>query len=96
MKDYRLCDVICVYKGADVTKVKKEDAGRLLADTLRMILYDLDVEDGLSAIGYTKEDIPSLVKGTIPQVSQTHRCNNIKAIQRSEILLHQNVFKQPN
>ncbi|XP_057189457.1 hydroxyacid-oxoacid transhydrogenase, mitochondrial isoform X1 [Triplophysa rosa] len=53
--------------GPDVTNVKKEDAGRLLADTLRMFLYDLDVEDGLSAIGYTEEDIPSLVKGTIPQ-----------------------------
>uniref|UniRef100_A0A672NR71 Hydroxyacid-oxoacid transhydrogenase, mitochondrial n=1 Tax=Sinocyclocheilus grahami TaxID=75366 RepID=A0A672NR71_SINGR len=37
------------------------------SDTLRSFLYDLEVEDGLSAIGYTKEDIPSLVKGTIPQ-----------------------------
>lgn len=62
-----------------MSNVKKEDAGLLLADTLRMFLYDLDVEDGLSAIGYTKEDIPSLVKGTIPQVSQSHSCN-IKAI----------------
>ncbi|ROJ35271.1 Hydroxyacid-oxoacid transhydrogenase, mitochondrial [Anabarilius grahami] len=53
--------------GTDVRNVKKEDAGRVLADTLRSFLYDLEVEDGLSAIGYTKEDIPSLVKGTIPQ-----------------------------
>uniref|UniRef100_A0A672MZF0 Hydroxyacid-oxoacid transhydrogenase, mitochondrial n=1 Tax=Sinocyclocheilus grahami TaxID=75366 RepID=A0A672MZF0_SINGR len=45
----------------------KDDAGRVLADTLRSFLYDLEVEDGLSSIGYTKEDIPSLVKGTIPQ-----------------------------
>lgn len=51
--------------------VKKEDAGRVLADTLRSFLYDLEVEDGLSAIGYTKEDIPSLVKGTIPQVNKS-------------------------
>lgn len=48
--------------------VKREDAGRVLADTLRSILYDLEVEDGLSVIGYSKEDIPDLVKGTIPQV----------------------------
>lgn len=53
--------------GVDIHNIKKEDAGRLLADTIRTFLYDLDVEDGLSAIGYTKEDIPSLVKGTIPQ-----------------------------
>uniref|UniRef100_A0A8C2J9Z3 Hydroxyacid-oxoacid transhydrogenase, mitochondrial n=1 Tax=Cyprinus carpio TaxID=7962 RepID=A0A8C2J9Z3_CYPCA len=53
--------------GTDVSNIKKDDAGRVLADTLRSILYDLEVEDGLFAIGYTKEDIPSLVKGTIPQ-----------------------------
>ncbi|XP_062843597.1 hydroxyacid-oxoacid transhydrogenase, mitochondrial [Trichomycterus rosablanca] len=53
--------------GADVSKVKTKDAGSLLSDTLRDYLYDLEVEDGLSALGYSEEDIPSLVKGTIPQ-----------------------------
>ncbi|XP_053342500.1 hydroxyacid-oxoacid transhydrogenase, mitochondrial [Clarias gariepinus] len=53
--------------GADVRNVKTEDAGRVLADILRNFLYDLEVEDGLSEIGYSKEDIPGLVKGTIPQ-----------------------------
>ncbi|KAM4605706.1 hydroxyacid-oxoacid transhydrogenase, mitochondrial [Polymixia lowei] len=53
--------------GADVSRAKREDAGPLLADTLRQFLYDLEVEDGLSAVGYSKEDIPDLVKGTIPQ-----------------------------
>ncbi|XP_017554741.2 hydroxyacid-oxoacid transhydrogenase, mitochondrial isoform X2 [Pygocentrus nattereri] len=53
--------------GADVRNVKREDAGCVLADTLRNFLYDLEVEDGLAAIGYVKEDIPTLVKGTIPQ-----------------------------
>lgn len=48
--------------------MKTEDAGHVLADTLRKFLYDLEVEDGLSEIGYSKEDIPELVKGTIPQV----------------------------
>ncbi|KAG7248627.1 hypothetical protein CRUP_021521, partial [Coryphaenoides rupestris] len=32
-----------------------------------VFLYDLQVEDGLSAVGYTQEDVPDLVKGTIPQ-----------------------------
>ncbi|XP_078254708.1 hydroxyacid-oxoacid transhydrogenase, mitochondrial isoform X1 [Rhinoraja longicauda] len=53
--------------GTDIRTVKSEDAGLVLADTLRNLLFDLNVEDGLSAVGYTKEDIPALVKGTLPQ-----------------------------
>nr|XP_020483109.1 hydroxyacid-oxoacid transhydrogenase, mitochondrial-like [Labrus bergylta] len=53
--------------GADISQVKREDAGPVLADTLRQLLYDLKVEDGLAAVGYSKDDIPDLVKGTIPQ-----------------------------
>lgn len=48
--------------------MKTADAGHVLADILRNFLYDLEVEDGLSDIGYSKEDIPELVNGTIPQV----------------------------
>lgn len=51
--------------------MKREDAGAVLADTLRQFLYDLQVEDGLGAVGYCKDDIPALVKGTIPQVCFT-------------------------
>ncbi|XP_012994717.2 hydroxyacid-oxoacid transhydrogenase, mitochondrial [Esox lucius] len=53
--------------GGHVKNTKRADAGLLLADTLRQFLYDLKVDDGLSAIGYTKNDIPDLVRGTIPQ-----------------------------
>ncbi|XP_078072401.1 hydroxyacid-oxoacid transhydrogenase, mitochondrial [Mustelus asterias] len=53
--------------GTDVQTVKREDAGLVLADTLRNLLFELNVEDGLSAVGYSKEDIPALVKGTLPQ-----------------------------
>lgn len=53
--------------GTDIRTVKCEDAGLVLADTLRNLLFDLNVEDGLSAVGYTQEDIPALVKGTLPQ-----------------------------
>ncbi|CAN0120138.1 unnamed protein product [Lampetra planeri] len=53
--------------GADVSQAKQADAGSILADTLRALLFDLNVEDGLSAVGYSSQDIPALVKGTLPQ-----------------------------
>lgn len=39
-----------------------------MADTLRKFLFDLNVDDGLAAVGYSTADIPALVKGTLPQV----------------------------
>ena len=30
-------------------------------------MYDLKVDDGISSFGYGSEDIPNLVKGTLPQ-----------------------------
>uniref|UniRef100_A0A1A7X0E4 Alcohol dehydrogenase, iron containing, 1 n=1 Tax=Iconisemion striatum TaxID=60296 RepID=A0A1A7X0E4_9TELE len=53
--------------GADVRQVKMQDAGVVLADTLRQFLFELQVEDGLGAVGYSRDDIPLLVKGTLPQ-----------------------------
>ncbi|CAL1580788.1 unnamed protein product [Knipowitschia caucasica] len=53
--------------GADVSSVKLADSGLVLADTLRSLLWDLQVEDGLQALGYQSEDVPALVQGTIPQ-----------------------------
>ncbi|XP_038622667.1 hydroxyacid-oxoacid transhydrogenase, mitochondrial isoform X1 [Tachyglossus aculeatus] len=53
--------------GADIRTARIKDAGLILADTLRKFLFDLNVDDGLAAIGYSKTDIPALVKGTLPQ-----------------------------
>lgn len=44
-----------------------KDAGKILADILRQFLYDVHVDNGLQALGYTTSDIPALVKATIPQ-----------------------------
>lgn len=57
--------------GADIRTARTQDAGPVLADTLRQFLFDLKVDDGLGALGYSKDDIPSLVKGTLPQVRCT-------------------------
>lgn len=53
--------------GADTTNVKKEDAGKCLADVITQYMQDLDIPDGISALGYTSSDIPALVEGTLPQ-----------------------------
>ncbi|CAF0976659.1 unnamed protein product [Adineta steineri] len=44
-----------------------KDAGKILSDVLRQFLYDVHVDNGLQALGYTNSDIPALVKATIPQ-----------------------------
>lgn len=69
-----------------------------MADTLRKFLFDLNVDDGLAAIGYSKADIPALVKGTLPQVRQRAEqfflSNKIEQIleKKIEVLLFRQVL----
>lgn len=53
--------------GAEVSRVRKEDAGAVLSDVLLDYMHKLEIPNGISAFGYTKEDIPALVEGTLPQ-----------------------------
>lgn len=53
--------------GADVSKVKPLDAGRVLSDVLLKYMDKLKIPNGISALGFTKDDIPALVEGTLPQ-----------------------------
>jgi hydroxyacid-oxoacid transhydrogenase len=53
--------------GAEVEHAKPADAGNILADQLIKFMQRLHVPNGLSAVGYTKDDIPALVEGTLPQ-----------------------------
>jgi hydroxyacid-oxoacid transhydrogenase len=55
------------YLGADVSRAKPADAGDVLADHLIKLMQRLHVPNGLSAVGYTRDDIPALVEGTLPQ-----------------------------
>jgi len=53
--------------GANVSKVRAEDAGRVLADRITWYMRELKVPDGLQAVGYSSSDIATLVEGTLPQ-----------------------------
>lgn len=55
--------------GADVKRAKKEDAGKILSDIVKEYMRLMKVENGLTELGFKKDDIPTLVQGTLPQVS---------------------------
>ncbi len=68
--------------GADVSGVRnpKEDAGEVLAGRIVAILKQLEMPNGLKAVGFTREDIPALVAGTLPQ----HRVTKLSPRPASE------------
>lgn len=53
--------------GQDVRGASLEDAGDLLADAIVRLMQRVDVPNGLSAIGYSEDDVGKLVEGTLPQ-----------------------------
>ncbi len=53
--------------GVDVSGVKGDDAGRVLADRITWFMQRLKTPNGLAALGYSSSDIPALVEGTLPQ-----------------------------
>ena len=54
--------------GHDIRNAKRDDAGKIVADVLRRFMDKMKIPDGLTSLGYTKDDIPELVKGALPQV----------------------------
>ena len=53
--------------GADISEAGPEDAGEVLAAKVIEVMKRVKIPNGLSGVGYTREDIPKLVEGTLPQ-----------------------------
>jgi hydroxyacid-oxoacid transhydrogenase len=54
--------------GVDVSSMKKESAGEILAEALARFLEDLgDQPKGLKDLGFEEKHVDDLVEGTIPQ-----------------------------
>jgi hydroxyacid-oxoacid transhydrogenase len=53
--------------GVDVSRCRREDAGRILSERIAWFMERLKLPNGLRDIGYTSADIPALVEGTMPQ-----------------------------
>ena len=53
--------------GGDGATIDLADAGTILADRIIAFMRRLNMPNGLSAIGYSADDIPALVEGTLPQ-----------------------------
>ncbi|KAJ2947725.1 hypothetical protein O0L34_g9501 [Tuta absoluta] len=66
--------------GADISNKKQADAGNILADTLLRYMDTMKIENGLTALGYNREDVPELVKGALPQ----KRLLNLSPLKQSE------------
>ncbi|XP_065651927.1 hydroxyacid-oxoacid transhydrogenase, mitochondrial-like [Hydra vulgaris] len=57
--------------GVDISNARSSDAGAILSDAIRKFMHELKVDNGIASLGYTAEDIPRLVSGTIPQTRVT-------------------------
>ena len=53
--------------GADVSGASPEDAGDLLADAIVRLVREIDIPNGLSAVGYAPEHVDALIAATLPQ-----------------------------
>jgi len=53
--------------GVETTGAEPADAGELLSREIVDLMRQAGMPNGLSALGFTPEDVPNLVKGTMPQ-----------------------------
>lgn len=52
---------------ADIRGANDDAAGEILAQTIIKIMKDTGMPNGLSAVGFTENDVEKLADGTLPQ-----------------------------
>ncbi len=62
--------------GAETRGAAPEDAGEILAGAIITIMKRVGVPNGLSAVGFTPDDVDALVAGTLPQ----HRVTKLSPV----------------
>lgn len=71
--------------GANVSGARPEDAASILADRVIELMQALEMPNGLADVGYSTDDIPALVDGTLQQ----QRITKLSPIQAGEAELTQ-------
>ena len=66
--------------GADIDGIRNEKAGDVLAERVIHFIRLMQMPNGLGKLGYTAEDVPGLVAGTLPQ----HRVTKLSPRQANE------------
>jgi hydroxyacid-oxoacid transhydrogenase len=66
--------------GSDISDVRPEDAGEILARAIISLMRQAGMPSGLKAVGYGPEDVDALVAGTIVQ----HRVTKLSPRPASE------------
>ena len=66
--------------GANISDATPDQAGDILAGQVIHFMRQLEVPNGLAAVGYSESDIPKLVAGTLPQ----HRVTKLSPIPAGE------------
>ena len=69
--------------GAEVSAADGNDAGEILNNRIIHFMRELNMPNGLQAVGYTHDDVPALVAGTLPQ----HRVTKLSPKPAGEIEL---------
>jgi len=71
--------------GAETRGASPDDAGEILAGAILAIMQQVEIPNGLSAVGFTPDDVDALVAGTLPQ----HRVTKLSPRPATEVDLRQ-------
>ena len=81
--------------GADISNAKLDDAGLILSDVLRDYMQIMGVVNGLKGLGFSSEDVPDLVTGTLPQVMLFQKSICVHLSPQIFVIIHSFLHRSP-